>query len=106
LLNGSYAPLAPVIVNLTVHKTDPSNTTFYVYVTIVNATASYQIRLTRIPETSMFMFVGTIVTGTTKVTSINITKFTKFGGYRVSSSPQGQSIPATTGLPSREVHLS
>lgn len=105
LINGRYAPLAPMILNLTTVKTNPSDSTFFVYVTIVNATASYVVHTTQVAETAVLMFVGTIVTGSAKVNSINITKFTKFGGFRLSSVPKGQSIPTTSGLPSRVVHL-
>lgn len=105
IINGRYAPLAPMILNLTTVKTNPSDSTFFVYVTIVNATASYVVHTTQVAETAVLMFIGTIVTGSTKVNSIDITKFTKFGGFRLSSVPRGQSIPTTGGLPSRVAHL-
>lgn len=105
LLSGRYAALAPVGINLTTVKANPGDTTFYVYVQIEGITASYQILEELASETDMYMFIGTITTGASAVSTIDIKKFTKFGGYRLSSTPQGQSIPVTTGLPSREAHL-
>lgn len=105
LLNGAYAVLQPTMINLTTIKSNPADTTFYIYVSIVSAAGIYTVLSTKVAETTGNMLIGTVRTNGSGITDINITKFTKFGGYRLSNIPSGQSIPSTSGLPSREAHL-
>ncbi|MNB61138.1 hypothetical protein D3C76_136460 [compost metagenome] len=105
IVNGVPAVLALASFDLAAIKADPSNSTFYVYVNMVNGVATYDIKTTYVAETATYMLIGTIVTGTQSITSMNIEKVTKFAGFRLSATPLGKSIPVTPGLPSRESHL-
>lgn len=105
IVNGIPAVIAQASFDLTTIKADPTNTTFYVYVSLVGGVASYDIRSSYVAEDNTFMLIGTIVTGTQGITSMNIEKVTKFAGYRLSATPLGKSIPVTAGLPSRESHI-
>lgn len=105
IVNGVPATLALASFDLAAIKADPSNSTFYVYVNMVNGVATYDIQVSYVAETATYMLIGTIVTGTQSITSMNIEKVTKFAGYRLSATPLGKSIPVTPGLPSRESHI-
>lgn len=105
IINGVVGVLTSTNINLTVIKADPSNSTFYVYVQMVAGVPSYVIYDHYEVETDTLMFIGTVQTNTLGISVINVEKVTKFAGFRLSTTPAGSSIPATTGLPSREAHL-
>ena len=103
LMNGRYYTLPPATFNLTTVTADPSNKTFYVYVVVTGTagatTGEYQLSLTERAESNVQMFVGTIVTGATKIASVNVAKVTRVDLFRLSQSPVGSAIPVSTGTP-------
>ena len=105
ILNGYYAMMPVTSIDLASVQSDPSNQTFYVYVDMTSGVASYLVHHTAIDELPMRLQIGTITTDTTGIGQIQITKQTLFGGYRLSTTPRGQAIPHTSGLPSQEAHL-
>jgi hypothetical protein len=105
ILNGQYLQIQPATFNLTSTKTNPANSTFYVYVTVNNGVASYVISATAQAETANNMFIGTIVTGATSITSINMQKVSRIDKYRLSTTSQGSAISVSSGTPNAAGHL-
>lgn len=105
VMKGTYGQLAPASFDLTTIQADPSNTTFFVYVDWSGATPTYQITTTEQDESASKMYIGKIVTGATQITSMQIGKVSRIGNYRVSQTPVGSAIPASTGNPTQAVQL-
>lgn len=101
-LGGYYDKLPPQTVNLTTIKANPANSTFYIYVNMNRNTgeASYFISTTMLDESLTRTYIGTIITGTDRITSIVTEKVTRFLTYRPSTTKRGSAIPASTGVPS------
>lgn len=100
LINGSYYKINPTTINLSTIDPEPSNKTFYVYIINIEGTASYSVSTTQLSEELWRVFIGTIVTGETSISSINIEKVTRFLTYRTSTTKRGSAIPTSTGVPS------
>lgn len=105
LLNGVYYQLQPTTIDLTTIQSNPANTTFYVYVRVVNGVASYLITPTRQAESSTIMYLGTVVTSAGSISTINIKKVTRLDNYRLSTAKQGSSISVSPGTPDTAQHL-
>lgn len=103
---GNPYTLAPYTVDLKTIKTDPSNSTFYVYIQLLNNTPQYTISLTELPETFDTMFIGTIVTNMTQIESIAVDKVYRVDNIRISTRPAGSAIPVAVGHPIDEAKLS
>lgn len=87
-------------INLTSIQANPANSTFYLYITIVEGVAVYQISATLLTEELYRVYIGTIVTGSSSISSITTEKVTRFLTYRPSTTKRGSAIPASTGVPS------
>lgn len=105
ILNGTYYQLTPTTIDLTTVKSNPASTTFYVYVQVTNGVASYLVTPTRQAESATMLFLGTVVTGSGSITSINIRKVTRIDTYRPSATRQGSSISVSNGTPDATQHL-
>lgn len=105
ILNGVPGVMPITSIDLTTVKTNPANSTFYVYVVMTGGVPSYVIYDKFMTETNTMLFIGTVQTGDSAITIISVNKVTKFAGFRLSTSPAGNSVPVTPGLPSRESHL-
>jgi len=99
-LHGSYYEMPIQTINLSAIQANPANTTFYMYITIVEGEAVYQISTTLLTEELYRVYIGTIVTGASSITSITTEKVTRFLTYRPSTTQRGSAIPASTGVPS------
>ena len=100
LINGAYYKLQPTDVDLTTIDSSPANKTFYIYVYVVENICKYVISTSKLTEELNRIFIGTIVTGSNNITSIESEKVTRFLTYRVSTTKRGSAIPASTGVPS------
>lgn len=96
LLNGSYYELQETSIDLTTVKADPSNTTFYVYILDYEGTAQYNISTTELSEELWRVYIGTIVTDASSITSTDINKVSRFLTYRNSTTKIGSAIPTST----------
>lgn len=105
IMNGQYLQLQPATIDLTKIKSNPANTTFYVYVTTSGSVASYSVSTSPQAEAMNMMFIGTIVTGTSAITSINMQKVSRIDKYRLSVSSAGSAISVTSGTPDAAQHL-
>lgn len=105
ILSGRKYVLDPLTVFLNELTADPANKTFYVYVRLVAGKLVYAIQLDEVPESAINMFIGTIVTGSTSITSLNINKVTRLGNYRPSATAIGAAISVSGGAPQDIVPL-
>lgn len=105
IINGVAGTLLSTNIDLTTIQVNPANSTFYIYVQMVAGEPSYVVHNQYVTETPTFMFLGTVKTNDSGISIIDVTKVTKFAGFRLSTVPAGSSIPVTSGLPSREAHL-
>jgi hypothetical protein len=91
------APIASI--NLATLATDVSNRTLFVYLRFDGVAIKYLVSLTALAETSGKMYIGKIVTGDSNISSVSIQRVTRIDTYRVSTTPVGSAIPATTSTP-------
>lgn len=98
-MNGKYYELPITTIDLNDIKSNPGNTTYFVYVRVVNDAISYVVSETEAAETDTNMYIGTFQTDGTKVSSININKVSRIGIYRPSETQIGSAFPVSTGLP-------
>jgi len=105
ILGGAYYSLPIGSIDLTTVKPDPSNSTFYLYVNLVDGVASYEITTSYENEDNSSLFIGTIVTGVNSITALNVEKVTKFDNFRISSTPCGSAVPISEGLPTESGSL-
>ena len=105
ILNGQYYQLQPTSFDLSTLSGGTANKTFYVYITIVGGVPQYQISATVLAETASTMFIGTITTGASTITAINLQKVSRVDKYRLSSTSQGSAIPVSSGTPDASAHL-
>ena len=100
LINGSLYKLQPTNIDLKTIDSSPANKTFYIYVYVVENICNYVISTSKLSEELNRIYIGTITTGSTNITSIQSEKVTRFLTYRVSTTKRGSAIPASTGVPS------
>jgi hypothetical protein len=77
----------------------PANKTIHVYVTIANELASITLSETWLSENTTRMYIGSVTTNATQITSGTIAKFSKIDNFRLTATAMGASIPSSTGLP-------
>jgi len=110
ILSGNYLTLPVSTVDLTTVKASPANTTFYVYITMVQGLAQYLITDTVIAETGTSTYnnfwIGTITTGSSAITVTNIISRSRLDVFSPSSSAAGSSFPVSSGLPSQSGTIS
>lgn len=99
-MQGSYHEMPVTSVNLTSINSDPSNKIFYLYITIEEGEAVYKVSEDLLSEELYRVYIGTVVTGQSAITSINTEKVTRFLTYRTSTTKRGSAIPMSTGVPS------
>lgn len=101
-LGGMFDRLPVQSIDLSTIKTNPANSSFYLYIQMNRNTrkAAYVISTTLLDETLTNVYVGDIITGSTSITSIDTEKVTRFLTYRPSTTKRGSAIPASTGVPS------
>lgn len=100
ILGGREYTIPITSIDLRTIKANPASTTFYVYIEAVDATtAKYTISATELTATTSRMYIGTVVTNTSQINQINITKRSGINKYQISATKAGSSIPVSTGLP-------
>lgn len=98
-LLGTFKLFPVMSINLADTDPSPANKTFYVYVTLANGDLTYVVSLTKLAESLGMMCVGRVVTNSSSVTLMSIGRVSRLGTFRVATSPQGSSIPTTSGSP-------
>lgn len=99
-MNGVRYDVPAKNIDLSTIQANPANSTFYVYVVENNGVCDYVISTTKLSEELNRIYIGTITTGATNITSIDSEKVTRFLTYRVSTTKRGSAIPTSTGVPS------
>jgi len=97
---AGYVRTAPIIdIDLATISSPASNKTFFVYLKWNGTVATYLVSATELVETSSRMFLGTVVTGASAITAVNISKVSRLDNYRISVTPKGSAIPAVGNNP-------
>ena len=104
ILSGKSFTMSVTNIDLTTIKSNPANTTFQVYVQMVEGLARYKITEEVIAETGTsaynLLWIGTITTNSLQISSINIQKRSRLDVFGPSVQPAGSSFPVSSGLPS------
>lgn len=100
LIAGKYGIIKSTNIDLSTIDSSPANKTFYIYAINVSSVLQYQISTTLLSEELTRMFIGTIITGASGISSISTEKVTRFLTYRPSVTKRGSAIPASIGVPS------
>lgn len=98
-ISGQYFELPVTTINLTTVIANPANTKFYVYLKLLYGSPGYTISTSELVENETTMFIGTIQTDASQISSTNITKVSKFDNYRPSTTIIGGAFPVSTGNP-------
>lgn len=101
ILKGKAYDLSPRTFNLTDITSSPANSEFYLYVELQGSQAQYVLLEDQLEDTFERMWIGTITTGPTGVTSIYVDRVFRIDTFRITTSPGGQSIPVISGHPSQ-----
>lgn len=98
-ISGQYFEMPITSIDLSTIKSNPANTTYYVYVKLQYGTPEYVVSLSELTENNTTIFIGTVNTDGTKISDLNIFKVSKFDNYRPSSTQIGGAFPISTGNP-------
>lgn len=105
LLSGKVFSLNSQSIDLTSIKSNPANTTFYVYVILEQGLAKYLISDAVIAESGTTAYnvfwVGNVITNSTAISTINVISRNRLDVFSPSSTAAGSSFPVSTGLPSQ-----
>lgn len=108
LINGIFKNLDGMIIDLKNIKSNPYNSTFYVYI-VLNSDLSINYVVKESSDSLISdintIFIGTIITNNSEVSEINIKNKYRINGYYITHEPAGQSIAATTGIPEKPSYL-
>lgn len=103
LLSGKSFTLPVQNIDLTTVKTNPANSTFYIYAIMEEGLAKYIASETVIAEsgTSAYntFWIGTVTTNALQIDTINIYKRSRLDVFGTSLEAAGSSIPVSYGLP-------
>lgn len=99
-LNGLYFLIPPSSINLNINN-DAQNKKINIYVKLRLGFPEYFFSFNDEPETNVNMFIGTVNTNSSSITSININHVSRFGVYRPSTSNIGAAFPVSTGHPTQ-----
>lgn len=121
VMHTTYYEIDPISIDLKTIKSDPSNTSFLVFVRSndMEDTPHYEI----VPEESMnqstmatsydtsvkngtAIYIGRVTCGPTQIERIDIRKTTTLNGFTLSTQPAGNAIPVSTGNPDAPNSLS
>ena len=100
LISGKHYTLPISNIDLTTVKANPANTTFYVYIKLVQGIANYHISTTELAETHSIFWIGTVKTDNLQITEINIEKRSRLDLFGSSFNAAGSSFPVSSGFPS------
>lgn len=101
IINGESHWMERTSIDLSTITPSPQNKTFFVYVGIFQGDqARYLLSLTRLSESHVAMWIGTVETDNVGISRINIDKVSRIEEYRLSSEPIGSAIPFAPGYPS------
>ncbi|HDS0645088.1 TPA: hypothetical protein QDV94_000806 [Escherichia coli] len=105
ILSGKSFSLPVSNIDLRTIKSNPANTTFYVYVKLEQGLANYYITTDVISETGTtaynIFWIGTIQTNAIQIETINIQKRSRLDIFGASLESAGSSFPVSYGLPSQ-----
>lgn len=98
-MSGQYFEIPVTDLDLSTVTATPGSKTFYMYVQLTLGTPNYTASLTELPENATTMFIGTVVTNATEITTLTINKVSRFDVYRPSLTQIGGGFPVSSGNP-------
>lgn len=101
ILAGQAYTLPVKMVDLRDITSSYTNKTFYLNVKLVNGVAQWDISLTAPTDSPTSLFIGTITTGASAISGINVAKQTRLDEFHISTTAVGQGIPVSSGLPAQ-----
>lgn len=105
LLNGKKFMLPITSIDLTTIKSNPANSTFHIYVILIEGVAQYFITETPLAETGAgsydLLWIGTVTTNSLQIDSINVEKRSRLDIFGASLTAKGSSFPVSYGMPSQ-----
>jgi len=99
-LAGNEYTLPAGNIDLRSIQANPANTTFYLYVQLVDEQVSYLITTQAQAPSMTLMYIGSIVTNSTQIQSISVNKKVRVETFELSANRIGSAIPISTGVPS------
>lgn len=112
VIAGRYYQLPTTSIDLKTINSDPANKTFYLYVELEDdkvgpkyvlrtkdSLALNEAQTEPYPLNERSILVGTIITNSNQITTIEVDKVTNIGGYALSTKPRGQAMPVSSGNP-------
>ncbi len=100
IILGKLYSLPSTTINLTTIKSNPANTTFYVFIELgFDGNVSYSVELVPRADTLTSIYIGKVITDASQISSLALEKVTKVAEYRLSATPKGLSIPVAPGNP-------
>lgn len=105
VLNGVQYTMPIGSLDLTTVDSAPASKVFYLYLMLVNGSPAYKAYTSQQPESYTCLYLGKITCGTSKISTIAVSKVTRLGNYRVSTTPVGGAIPAVAGHPATATTL-
>ncbi|QXO09982.1 hypothetical protein pEaSNUABM37_00021 [Erwinia phage pEa_SNUABM_37] len=100
-LAGREYTLPATSIDLRTINASPGNKTFYCYVRLTTAGIEYFITTDALAPTMTMMYIGKIVTITTQISTIEITKKIRVDTFELSPTHIGSGIPTGVGVPSQ-----
>jgi len=97
MFNGKTYSIPAGVVDLRTIKANPANTTFYIYASVTNGVAGYEISEAKRYDTAFNIWIGTIKTNANQILTIDRFNVLLLNGKRVSETKRGGGIPAVTG---------
>lgn len=99
-LAGREWTLPATSIDLRTINASPGNKTFYVYVRLTNTGITYFITTDQVAPTLTMMYIGTITTISTQISTINIVKKIRVETFELSATHIGSGVPISIGVPS------
>lgn len=96
VFNGGFYNATAGTIDLRDFAADPSNKTFYLYVSLVNNRAVFELSQNKRLETPERLWIAEIITGVDSISVVNRFKVTALNGHRVTETKRGNSLPATS----------
>lgn len=97
VISGTPYVLPITTIDLTKVVVDPRLKTLYVYLRLRFGRISYEVRDDTPPETSSVMFIGSVTTNATGISSKSFQTVTRIDTFRLSTATRGSVMPVTQG---------
>lgn len=98
-IGGVFGYLPKQTLDLSTIKSNPANTTFYIYAQLNADKLEYKVTTPAMAIDKSRVFCGTAITDGTHLSSVNVAKVFSIDGFSLSESQVANAIPASVGSP-------